>query len=96
MKYLKNVVSLQLDQDACVGCGLCPDVCPHGVFALNNGKVRIVDRDSCMECGACAGNCPVSALTVESGVGCATAFIVGALTGSEPDCGCKSGISGCG
>ena len=96
MKYLKNVVSLQLDRDTCVGCGLCLEVCPHGVFALDDGKSRIIDRDSCIECGACAGNCPVTALNVESGVGCATAFIVGALTGSEPTCDCKDGSSCCG
>ena len=91
MKYLKNVVSLQLDRDTCVGCGLCLDVCPHGVFALDNGKAKIVDRNACMECGACSGNCPVSALSVDSGVGCATAFIIGALSGSEPTCDCKGG-----
>ena len=33
-RYLKNVVSLSLDQEKCIGCGLCIQVCPHNVFGL--------------------------------------------------------------
>ncbi len=92
--YLKNVVALQFNQEKCTGCGMCVNVCPHQVFAINNDKAEIVDRDRCMECGACARNCPVSALEVNSGVGCAYAIIIGKLTGNEPDCG-GSGDSDC-
>jgi NAD-dependent dihydropyrimidine dehydrogenase PreA subunit len=48
-------------------------------------KVKIVDRDACMECGACALNCKPGALTVDSGVGCAQAFINQAL-GRKGEC----------
>ena len=75
MKYLKNVATLRLDRDACVGCGRCLEVCPHGVFAPEAGKVRIGDRDACMECGACARNCPSGALYVKNGVGCAIGIL---------------------
>ncbi|GFO61947.1 ferredoxin [Geomonas silvestris] len=74
-RYLSNVATLELDQKRCVGCGRCLEVCPHQVFALEAKLARIVDRDACMECGACAGNCPVRAITVDSGVGCATGLI---------------------
>jgi len=60
--YLKNVVTLSLNEEKCAGCGTCAVVCPHEVFRLNNGKVAIVDRDACMECGACATNCPTRRL----------------------------------
>jgi ferredoxin len=93
-RYLKNVVTLQLDEDKCTGCGICIDVCPHGVLEMNMKKVRIIDRDACMECGACAKNCSFSAISVNSGVGCAYALIRGALTNSEPSCGCSSDGSG--
>jgi NAD-dependent dihydropyrimidine dehydrogenase PreA subunit len=73
--YLKNVATLKLDQDACIGCGRCPEVCPHQVFAISDRKASIVDRDACMECGACALNCPVKAITVDAGVGCASGMI---------------------
>lgn len=94
MRYLKNVVTLQMNDDACVGCGMCLDVCPHAVFRMQGRKAEIYDRDACMECGACARNCPVSAIQVQSGVGCAHAIIVGAIKGTEPNCGCDSGCCG--
>ena len=74
-RYLADVVTLQLDRPACTGCGRCFDVCPHGVFAIDGRKARLVDRDACMECGACARNCPASAISVAAGVGCATGMI---------------------
>ena len=87
-KYLKNVVTLNLNSEKCTGCGMCVKVCPHEVFLINNGKAYIIDKDSCMECGACSKNCPFSAIEVKSGVGCAAGVIAGKLTGTGPDCGC--------
>ncbi|TNF48415.1 4Fe-4S dicluster domain-containing protein [bacterium] len=77
--YLPNVVSLQLNEDRCTGCGMCAVVCPHGVMALDNGRAFTTDRDACMECGACAQNCPADAIFVQVGVGCAQAVINTAL-----------------
>jgi len=74
-RYLPGVSTLMLDKDACIGCGMCATVCPHGVLALENKKAEVVDRDGCMECGACALNCPVDAIGVKPGVGCAAAII---------------------
>ena len=66
---------MNLDEDACVGCGLCETVCPHGVVQLNHRKARIVDLNGCMECGACSINCPTQAICVKPGVGCASYII---------------------
>jgi NAD-dependent dihydropyrimidine dehydrogenase PreA subunit len=95
LRYLTNVAALQLDVDKCIGCKLCAQVCPHGVFAVDGGKARIVDLDACMECGACAKNCEAEAITVDSGVGCATAVIIGALRRTERTCDCSDDPSGC-
>jgi len=89
MTYLRDVVSLRLDREACVGCGLCLEVCPHAVFTLEKGKSRIADRDACMECGACARNCPVEALSVKNGVGCAAGLLNAALGRNSSCCGEK-------
>ena len=87
--YLRGVTTLELDQELCTGCGSCEIVCPHAVFAMNDGLAAIRDRDACMECGACALNCETEAITVNSGVGCATAVINAAL-GRESTCCCAA------
>jgi len=95
LRYLEGVVTLQLDVTKCVGCGMCPTVCPHGVFIMADKKASITDRDRCIECGACARNCPVEAISVKAGVGCASAIIHSWLTGEEPSCDCGGGSSCC-
>ncbi len=89
MRYLKGVVTLQLDSEKCIGCRQCHAVCPHRVFEMRNQKAVVVDLDACMECGACALNCPAGALSVDPGVGCAEYIISVWLKGKEnASCGC--------
>ena len=87
-KYLSDVSTLSLSPEKCVGCEKCTEVCPHGVFTIENGNAAVFDKNSCMECGACAKNCPVGAISVNVGVGCAHTVIIGWLTGGEPSCDC--------
>ena len=87
LRYLSNVVTLELNETKCTNCGMCIAVCPHAVFQMDQKRLCISDRDACMECGACATNCPSEALSVDAGVGCVVAIIKGALRGTEPDCG---------
>jgi len=90
LRYLEEAVTLSLDAEKCNGCRTCTLVCPHGVFAMGDDKKAfLADRGACMECGACALNCATGAITVDPGVGCASAIIRGWLTGSEPSCGCS-------
>ncbi len=94
-KYLKNVATLNLSVEKCIGCGRCAEVCPHRVFGVNEGKAQIKDKNSCMECGACAKNCPADAISVEASVGCAAAIIKSWFTGEEPSCDCSGGGDCC-
>jgi NAD-dependent dihydropyrimidine dehydrogenase PreA subunit len=98
MKYLANVTTLQYAPEKCAGCGRCVEVCPQGVFVMRDKLAEVTDKDLCMECGACAMNCEFAALSVDSGVGCATALINSMVTGGEPACGCgdAGGGSCCG
>ena len=82
------VNTLRFSPSLCINCGACLDVCPHGVFAAENGRVQIVRHEACMECGACQLNCPAGAIRVDSGVGCASAMIYAALMGrKDVSCG---------
>jgi NAD-dependent dihydropyrimidine dehydrogenase PreA subunit len=87
LRYLKNVVTLQMSDEKCTGCGICILVCPHEVLAIKDKKALIVDRHACMECGACALNCPFEAISVQTGVGCAAAIMQGKLKNGETCCG---------
>lgn len=92
-QYIKSVATLKMISDKCIGCGRCLEVCPHGVFEMEEHHAQIKNPDNCMECGACTQNCIAGALSVTSGVGCAVAMINGILTKGDPDlgtCGCGS------
>ncbi len=100
--YIRNVVTLELDEAKCNGCRTCETVCPQGVMQRSGKKARIVDRDACMECGACARNCRAEALSVRAGVGCANAVINGFFGRKDTTCGCvvepdgtSTGSGGC-
>lgn len=93
--YVDN--TLRFAPDLCNGCGMCVLVCPHRVFS-QNGKIAVLEhRERCMECGGCMRNCPTEAITVQSGVGCASALMYAALTGKKSQtCGCDETPSCCG
>jgi NAD-dependent dihydropyrimidine dehydrogenase PreA subunit len=90
--YIKDVVTLKLNQEKCIGCGMCLLVCPRAVLSLTNGKIEIADRDACMECGACARNCPAEALYVRPGVGCAMAVVNAMLGRKKSSCCCVADL----
>lgn len=94
MRYITDGITLKMLAGKCTGCGMCLEVCPHGVFRLEGGRALIAARDRCMECGACEKNCASGALSVSKGVGCASALIGSMITGGEPTCGCGGNGSG--
>ncbi len=88
MRYIEQVVTLELNVAKCNGCRQCTIVCPHAVFEMRDSRAHMADKGACMECGACALNCAQGAITLKPGVGCAAAIINGWITGSEPTCDC--------
>lgn len=99
LRYLEDVVTLEFDVAKCAGCQFCTWVCPHGVFAMDGNRAKVVDRGACMECGACERNCAFDAIHVQSGTGCAAAIIASWFGKGELACGPSDAAaddSGCG
>ncbi len=59
-KQEHNVI---INQDACVGCGLCLKDCVAGNFKIEDGKAALL-RDTCILCGHCEAICPQGAITI--------------------------------
>jgi Fe-S-cluster-containing hydrogenase component 2 len=54
-----------VDDEACVGCGACADVCPMDAIAMVEGEA-VVDEALCLGCGLCARACPTDSVTMEA------------------------------
>lgn len=56
--------ALKIQEDICIGCAHCMNVCPTGALRVTNGKAKLL-AERCVDCGECYRACPVSAITVE-------------------------------
>lgn len=54
-----------VNQEACVGCGMCTKNCAHGAITVHNHKAS-VDHEKCVGCGRCIGACPMDAVYCEN------------------------------
>lgn len=59
--WLETAYVAELDQDACVNCGLCVKRCRMKAFEKTEGRVRFNEKH-CVGCGLCVNSCPKKAL----------------------------------
>src|SRR5665647_3071453 len=59
MKFIS--VKPVVDNDKCIGCGICSKVCPSLAITLVNRKAVVNEKD-CRGCGGCNQRCPVYAI----------------------------------
>lgn len=54
---------IQIDQEACNGCGACAAACHEGAIEMVNGKATLTREDYCDGLGDCLPACPTGAIT---------------------------------
>jgi ferredoxin len=54
---------IEIDEDACNGCGICVTACHEGAIALVDGKAHLMRDDFCDGLGDCLPECPTGAIT---------------------------------
>jgi len=50
-----------VDENICIGCGICVEECPVNAISMENGKA-IIDMEKCIRCKKCHEVCPQKAV----------------------------------
>ena len=54
----------QIDYSQCLKCLICYDICPHGVYDLDNDAPVVVKPENCIsKCHGCENQCPQGAIS---------------------------------
>ena len=62
----QHVAEIEVDEDRCTDCAECVKACPRNVFAMEEGKLRVVDVNLCTICGECEKACPMDPSAVRA------------------------------
>jgi heterodisulfide reductase subunit A len=62
-KVKTEAITAVADENLCIGCGLCEEICPYGAPKIEEGKSKIREI-LCRGCGSCAAECPKQAITM--------------------------------
>lgn len=63
---LKSMTSYlaKVDDESCIGCGTCVNMCPVEAPELLDA-VAVIDGERCIGCGVCAHHCPEEAISLK-------------------------------
>ena len=68
----KNLLTLEIDSDKCIGCKMCMRNCPADAIRINEaGEIKagkklpylVIDTAKCVKCGACISGCKFKAIS---------------------------------
>jgi ferredoxin len=63
-----KTMKAKVDKDTCIGCGLCPSICPEVFHMEDDGKAAAIDGEVPGEAEDSANeaedSCPVEAISV--------------------------------
>jgi len=55
---------IEINEDKCVGCGLCASACMQDAIQIIDGKAKLVSDSYCDGLGMCLPKCPVDAINL--------------------------------
>ena len=55
-----------VNQEMCVGCGVCVAECPVGAITLQDSGKTFIDEQECIRCAKCHEVCPENAVRHDS------------------------------
>ena len=59
------LIKIDIDNDVCVGCKFCANICPEMVLHTAGGYVAtVIDASRCNLCMVCQDECPEDAIKV--------------------------------
>lgn len=61
----RSLISYQIDEEKCIGCGLCLKECPAEAIVGQTKAVHRIIQDKCIKCGACSEVCRSDAVLVK-------------------------------
>ena len=44
---------IDVDEEKCIGCGECVEVCPSDVYEIQDEKSVVVNEEECVGCESC-------------------------------------------
>jgi len=55
-----------IDEEKCIGCGACVDICPQKILYLDkdSGKCKVTDENKCDKLKGCERVCPTDAIKI--------------------------------
>lgn len=60
---MKKEHTIRIEQEKCIGCGLCRADCPTANILVEDKRARVISQD-CIMCGHCVAICPGAAVSI--------------------------------
>jgi len=57
-------MSIEIQQNLCIGCCGCIGVCPGSLIELKNDTATILKPERCWGCASCVKECPAEAIAL--------------------------------